>query len=383
MIKVALRKKKISKGRVSLYLDFYPAIVKADGTTTRREFLKVYLTEKPTTPLERLDNKEQMNIAVAKLGKRTNELSKPEVYTEWEKSKLADSLKGEKDFLEYFRNITNTRIGSNKDVWEAAQKYLENYAGVGKLMFKEVDEEFAKGFAAFLLNTQTVRSSKTKVSNNTAVSYFNKFKAALKQAFKDGILSVDINGRIAPIKYEDTKREALTKEELTKLKETECKNPMLKNAALFSALSGLRFCDIKKMTWREIESVKEGERLKHFVNFTQQKTKAVEHHPINEQAFRLLGERRDPNLNVFQGLEYSAYENRNLAHWIGLAGITKDITFHNFRHSYATLMLNRGIDIYTVSKMLGHKNVKTTSIYAKVVDSTKRVAADSLNDIEF
>ena len=81
---------------------------------------------------------------------------------------------------------------------------------------------------------------------------------------------------------------------------------------------------------------------------------------------------------VFEGLKYSAYHNKHLFQWIGAAGITKNITFHSFRHTYATLQLFHGTDIYTVSKMLGHKDLKTTQIYAKIVDDTKRKAANKI-----
>jgi site-specific recombinase XerD len=100
--------------------------------------------------------------------------------------------------------------------------------------------------------------------------------------------------------------------------------------------------------------------------------------PISEQAYSFLGERKQPNDKVFEGLTYSAYSNKHLATWIGLAGITKDITFHSFRHTYATLQLSQGTSIYTVSKMLGHRELKTTQIYAKVMDKAKREATDKI-----
>ncbi len=81
---------------------------------------------------------------------------------------------------------------------------------------------------------------------------------------------------------------------------------------------------------------------------------------------------------VFEGLQYSAYQNSLLKEWIIKAGITKAITFHCFRHTYATLQLSQGTDIYTVSKMLGHRDLKTTQVYAKVIDLTKRAAADKI-----
>ena len=152
-------------------------------------------------------------------------------------------------------------------------------------------------------------------------------------------------------------------------------NPLLKRAALFSALTGLRFSDIKNLVWGEIHhSVENG----YSIQFTQQKTKGVEVLPISEQAYSLMGERKEPSDKVFEGLTYSAYENKHLYQWIGAAGITKDITFHCFRHTFATLQLSHGTDIYTVSKMLGHRELKTTQIYAKIIDQTKREAANKI-----
>ena len=162
---------------------------------------------------------------------------------------------------------------------------------------------------------------------------------------------------------------------MNKLAQTDCPNPILKTAALFSALTGLRFSDIEKMTWNELEHV-EGQG--YFIHFKQQKTKGIEVLPISEQAYQILGEKKQPTGKVFEGLQYSAYQNRHLLKWLQAAGITKDITFHCFRHTFATLQLSGGTDIYTVSKMLGHRELKTTQIYAKIIDQTKRTAADKI-----
>ena len=110
-----------------------------------------------------------------------------------------------------------------------------------------------------------------------------------------------------------------------------------------------------------------------------QKTQRDNYLPISEQAFSLCGNHPgNPNENVFLGLKYSAYNNKQLTEWIEAAGIAKNITFHCFRHTFATLQLYNGTDIYTVSKMLGHKDLKTTQIYAKIVDEAKRTAADKI-----
>ena len=81
---------------------------------------------------------------------------------------------------------------------------------------------------------------------------------------------------------------------------------------------------------------------------------------------------------VFEGLPAPSWISKPLARWIEASGITKHITFHCFRHTYATLQLSNGTDIFTVSKMLGHTNVRTTQRYTKVVDEKKENAADAI-----
>jgi integrase len=374
-VKVTLREKPISKGRKSLYLDFYPGIIDhKTGQETRREFLKLYIFEKPKNPIDKAHNKETLDIANAIRQRRENEINKPEIYTEFEKEQLRNKELGEKDFIEYYTQLAYKRRNSNHDNWMSALNYLNDFTG-GKLKFSEVNEKFMEDFRYFLLNAQSRRSKKTKLARNSAVSYFNKVKAALKQAYKDRLLQYDLNVSVPQIKAEEPQRNYLTKEELSTLANTPCNNPLLKDAALFSCLTGLRFSDIKKLTWGEVERNNEGYQLK----FRQKKTKGSEVLPISKQALELMGERGNPDEKVFKGLKYSAYENRHLYQWIGAAGIIRDITFHCFRHTFAVLQLEAGTDIVTLSKMLGHRELKTTMIYAKVVDRLKREAANRVN----
>jgi len=379
-IKVSLRQKKISKGRLSLYLDFYPAIPHPKtGKPTRREFLGHYIYEKPKTPIHKQHNTETLKIGESKRQKRENYLNKPEIYSELEKEQLRKKELGEQCFIEYFRKLANKRKASNHDNWVSALNYIEAFTN-GKLKFADLNEKFLEDFKEYLLTTKSKKSDKTTLSQNSAVSYFNKVKAALKQAYKDGILQTDLNAKISPIKAAETRREYLTLDELNKLVKTPCNDVLLKRAALFSALTGLRFSDIQKMTWGELEYIK-GQG--YFLNFNQKKTKGVEVLPISEQAYSFTEGTENPkdmpqDKPVFEGLKYSAYHNKHLFQWIGAAGITKDITFHCFRHTFATLQLFNGTDIYTVSKMLGHKDLKTTQVYAKIVDEAKRTAANKI-----
>ena len=374
-IKVKLRQKAISGNRQSLYLDFYPAIPHPEtGEPTRREFLGLYIFDKAKNPIDKQGNKETLQLAEQIRQKRENNLNKPEIYTGYELEQKRIKELGEQNFVAYFRSLADKRKASNHDNWVSAYNYLETFTK-GNLKFADLNEKFCNEFKEYLLTTKSNKSNKVTLAQNSAVSYFNKLKATLKQAYKDGYLPSDLNGKIQPVKQAETQRNFLTIEELNSLVKTECKNPLMKRAALFSALTGLRFSDIKNLVWGELEYI---EGNGYFIQFKQQKTKGVEMMPISEQAYSLMGERKEPTNKVFEGLTYSAYENKHLYQWIGAAGITKDITFHCFRHTFATLQLSKGTSIYTVSKMLGHRELKTTQIYAKIIDQTKREAADKI-----
>jgi len=374
-IKVKLRKKKISGNRQSLYLDFYPAIPHHEtGKPTRWEFLGMYLFDKAKSPIDKKHNNDTLQLAEQIRQKKENHLNKPEIYTGYEKEQIKIKEQGEKSFVQYFKALADKRKASNHDNWISAYNYLKTFTK-GNLKFADLNEKFCNEFKEYLLTTKSNKSNKVTLAQNSAVSYFNKLKASLKQAYKDGYLPRDLNTKIEPIKQVETRRNFLTIEELNCLAKTECNNPLLKRAALFSALTGLRFSDIKNLVWGELEYI---EGNGYFIQFKQQKTQGVEMMPISEQAYSLLGEPKEPTDVIFEGLTYSAYENKHLYQWIGAAGITKDITFHCFRHTFATLQLSKGTDIYTVSKMLGHRELKTTQIYAKIIDQTKRDAADKI-----
>lgn len=282
-------------------------------------------------------------------------------------------------FIDYLEKLSKKRKGNNITVWNIAIQYLKDFTN-DQLLFEQLNTDLFDEFKDYLLTTKSKRSKSKKLSKNSAVSYFNKIKAGLKQAFIDGYLIQNLNDKIRPIKEEETHKQFLTIEELKKLVLYPCKSEVHKNAGLFSALTGLRFSDIQKLTWNEIEYIeKEGYILK----YKQKKTSNVEVIPISDQAYSFTNGTRNPKemdqtKKVFENLVYSAQRNTLLKEWIQSAGITKNITFHCFRHTYATLQLYNGTDIYTVSKMLGHKNLKNTQIYAKIVDAKKRETVNKI-----
>ncbi|MDD2303918.1 MAG: site-specific integrase [Prolixibacteraceae bacterium] len=308
---------------------------------------------------------------------RQREYDNADLYSDAETAQVEQKERLQQNFIEYFDKVTAKRHANSSTSilinWQRAVEFLKQFAG-NTLMFSQINNRMAEEFKIFLLSAPLGGNKTGTLSQNTASTYFSIFKAALKQAFVDGYLTVDLSAKIKGIQDQESRREYLSIDELNTLATTPCERDVLKRAALFSALTGLRHCDIQKLRWKEISI--DGNQAK--LHFTQQKTKGVEYTPISEQALQLCGEQGNPEQFVFEDLPDPSWISRPLKQWVGAAGIKKKITFHCFRHTFATLQLSNGTDIYTVSKMLGHTNVKTTQIYAKVVDEKKNKAAQAI-----
>lgn len=363
MSKVTLRKKILSSGRISFYLDYYPPIPHPrDGKLIRKEYLKLYMISEPRHEVDRTFNKQTELIAENIRAKRQLDIQ----------NRHYGFLSAERSmgsFIDFFRDLARKKKGTNSDVWYMALRYLTAYAGID-LRFADITVFFCDDYKEYLLSAPAIGYRKKRISNNTALSYYNKFRFALKVAFKADFLTENIYEKTEGIKEHDTQREFLTIKEFQLMASIPIEPVSMKNAGLVSGLTGLRFSDIKNMKWGDVR----GEEGDYYIQFRQKKTKGAELLPISDQTFSLLGKRGEPEDSVFPDLYYNQMREF-LAKWVALSGIYKHITFHCFRHTYATLQLSMGTDIYTVSKMLGHRDVKTTQIYTKVIDSKKKEAA--------
>lgn len=356
-MRVKLRKEQISNGRFSLYLDVY---IDKDNQYQKR--LKMYL-EKEKSKADKDKNKETIRLAELIRNKLEAEILQKKFGQYDPRQDYSYS------FIKYFDKLVAHRYetGVNWVTWRSCQKHLHNFTKK-KMSFDEVTETWMEGYKAYLLS---------KVSQNSAHSYFNIMKRTVHTAFRDKLLENDPAMIVKTPRQVDTHRECLTEEELQRLKVEECRYPIMKKAFFFSVLTGLRWSDVNKLTWKNIVK----EEGQHYIIFTQKKTREAERLPMNKEARKLIGERADDNERVFVGLKYSAWHNVALTQWMCKAEIKKHITFHSARHTNATLLLNNGVDIYTVSKMLGHKELKTTQIYAKLVNEKKIEAVEKLPSI--
>jgi integrase len=381
MIKVHLRKKKLKTGKLSLYLEYYKGFKTLPNGKLKHlrdyEYLKLYLIENPTSSTDKKKNREKLELAEQILAIR-----KAEIYQG--KFRIQNNHKGKTTVLDFYESKKEERYDTkgNYDNWEAAQKHLENYCPA-HITFNDVDLDFIKGFKKYL-DTVAVTQSRKNLSQNTKHTYFNKFRAAMKAAFDEGYLKENLIVKVKGFAMGESKREYLTSEELLILSKTPCKIPILKRAFLFSALTGIRWSDINKLKWSEVreEGIDSSGNEIFRIVFKQKKTEGVEYLYISKQARKLLGERTKPEERVFTGLRYSAHNNLQLLRWCMFAGIGKHITFHSARHTNAVLLLENGADIYTVSKRLGHKEIRTTEIYTKIIDRKMKEAANMVPKLE-
>lgn len=376
-MKITLRKKKLTTGKFSLYIEYYKGSIQSEQGKTEHvrhfEYLKEYLIIDPETPLEKKTNEEVQKKAEQILAIRRAEYAQG-------KYGIKDRSKNKLLFLTYYDKLKEERYETkgNYDNWDAAQKHLENYCKKRKITFEDIDEEFVLGFKKFLTTTTRTKSN-TPLSQNSRYTYYNKFKAALRKAFEDGYTSKNYAATVKGFAQGETSREYLTHDELQALVKAECKHPVLKSAFLFSCLTGLRWSDINKLTWSEVRETSDEAQLV----FKQKKTAGQEYQFISPQARELMGKRKQEKDRVFQGLKYGAHFNAEILRWCMRAGITKHITFHSARHTHAVLLLENGADIYTVSKILGHREIRTTQVYAKIVDKKKKEAAYLIPELMF
>ena len=371
-----IKTENFERWKISLYIEYYKgSSTNLEGKRIHLrdfEYLKMYLYSEPKSTKERNENKETLALAYNVLTIRKTEYIQG-------KYDLKDTIKSKRLFLNFFADLTEEKqkqdSSNNYGNWFSTLQHLKKVVSKN-MTFDEVDENFIKKVRKYFENDALTKSD-LPLSQNSKYSYFNKFKAALRNAFDEGYLTVNYAAKIKSFEQAESQREYLTFEELQSLAKAECKYPVLKKAFLFSCLSGLRWSDINTLLWSEVRD--EGEFTK--INFRQEKTDGVEYLYISKQARELLGERQDPQDRVFRGLKYGMTYNTEIIRWCNRAAVPKHITFHSARHTNAVLLLENGADIYTVSKRLGHRELKTTEIYAKNVDKNMKAAAEIIPEL--
>lgn len=269
------------------------------------------------------------------------------------------------NFIEFFRLSI---AGKKFPAYLGALKYLHDFSG-GSIPFESLNAALLERFKDYLLSCD-------EIIDNTASSYLVITKSIIRQAWRQGFIPEDFCGKVRGIKVLAPFRHFLTLEQVEALSRSKCDNEMVKQAFLFACFSGPRLSDIIKLQWSEISLINGSP----FIQFQQKKTGQHETCPIPEQAVKILADVKklhpyfapEGNDRVFILPAYSEIM-KVLKTWGGRSGLSWNLHFHVSRHTAATLMLTSGADLYTVSKQLGHKNIRETQKYARVID-LKRVS---------
>lgn len=338
----------------------------------KREQLDQFLYTEPKTKPEKQHNKETLQLIENIKAKRIAEAAAGQ-------HGFTDTSKTGANFFKFYDQLMQAKAkdntSSNYSVWQGCRMQLKKYHTDENLTFEQVTPEWLEGVRRFF-EFQATSKTGNRISKGTASVYFNKIRATVNDAFQKGIITRNPLAQVKSIKPESNERVYLTIEEVRALVTTECRYDVLKRAFLFSCLTGLRWSDINKLDWSEVSQL-DGV---HRITFNQKKTGTLQYLDITEQAYKLLGEPEKQG-RVFVGLRYSSWMNTEILRWTMAAGISKHVTFHSGRHTFAVSLLSNGVDIYTVSKLLGHSEISTTQIYADVIDAVRKDAMHKIPDI--
>ena len=350
---VKLRQRKLKSGNVSLYLDIYLG-------NKNRQYEWLGITYNPKIKPEK---RQKMNMAQEIRAKREVEL----IAGDYD---IIPAHKKRSNFVEYFEKLAEEFYEKGQRSYMNAFHHLKEYTN-GNITFNAVNEVFLEDLKRYFLS---------KVSNNTAHTYFSVIKASLRKAYKEKIIHYNPASKVKQISKKNSQRVYLTLDEVKKLNQTECNDIIVKYAFLFACNTGLRISDIKRLRWDNI-SFEENK-----VIVTQKKTKESLYLPLSKSARNILHElmsnKNDNKSNKVFDLPSDGKIRKDIIKWVKDAGINKSVSFHTSRHTFATLSLSLGVDLYTVSKLLGHTDIKNTQIYAKVIDDNMQKAVDKLPDLD-
>lgn len=368
---VTLRTKPVSKGRQSYYLDIYK-----DGQR-KYEFLKLYLVP-ATNEAAKIQNANTEQAAKAIRNQRELEI----IQGKGGLAPVSNSKLLLLDWMEEYRKIKLATGQSNERALsvEKVIAHLKAYAGE-KTKLSAVDSDFCKGFVAYLGNATSGKHKQNPkpLASSTANAYFQLFTSALNEAVRQKKIATNPVLYLSredkkPIKAEKSNRTFLTIEEVKQLAAIDFKNESIKQAFLFACFTGLRISDIRNLTWGNIVE----RNGSFFVTITMQKTREPLTIKLNKQAAKWLPQ-KNATKEVFDLPVYNAIINDKLKRWAKKAGIEKSLCFHMSRHTFATMELTLGADLYVVSKLLGHNDVSVTQIYADIINKKREEAVDLMD----
>lgn len=397
-----LEQRLLADGQISLYLEYYlgrqsePVLDEAGDPVLydsgkmkgkpkfkvrhirRKENLNLYLVANPRTPLERQQNKETLELAKKiRFEKGQQLLESVEGYR----------LKKDRDinFLDYFQSYIDSY--TKKDI---------NMIGIALRRFKDFLKEtpeynkFMKRIKPEQITRDMVEAYteylQTRSKGEGARSLYARFKKVIKYAVEHDVMAKNpCTGIVIKVDDQQLKKDVLSTDEIQTLIATHYKqeNPNIRRAFIFCLYCGLRFCDVKDLTFKNVDYSNK------LLKFEQNKTKGHSANsgvviPLNDGLLKLIGEPTDSGNRDEVIFPLPTYEAclKAVGRWVKRAGIEKHISWHCARHSFAVNILNNGANIKTVASLLGHSGLKHTEKYTRAIDSLKQEAINSLPELK-
>ena len=368
---VRLRKRRLLNGSYSLYLDIY------DSGNRIKEYLKLYLLPERTAKAKE-QNKKTLELAETiraerMLALQANKSSFFQVSRKELGIPFAKYMRGEVERMKELRTPDYIRRYTSGIKW--VEKF-DTQTPLGK-----IDKKWLQGFIKFL--SITPGKYGRLLNQNTVHEYLIYVANILNIAVREGILQSSPTKMLSaidrPKKY-DAGRDYLTIEELDRMQKVTSigKYQHIRGAFLFACFCGLRYSDIMQLKWKNIRATEEGLVIEKKI----QKTQRPIYLPLSKKASNILPERGKESDLVFSLPKSMVTVEAYIKVWSEFAGIEKHVTFHTSRHTFAVNILALGGDIYTLSKLLGHKRVATTQIYAEVLDENKKKTMQLLDKLD-
>lgn len=368
---ITLRVKELQGGRKSLYLDYY---VSADKNHAHKyEFLKLYLLPE-TSKENREKNKETIKAAKAIHAQRLLDYVHGKANIKTAKGKAFTLI----DYMKYYASL-KSEYGQSEERAKTIDKVIKHIeAFKGNVLLSDIDKTYCLNYIRYLASAKGFRGDAV-LSKHTATHYYAVFVAVLNQAVREELIDVNPTTRVNPeerkaISPAGSTRTYLSLDELQRMIDTRCGSENVKRAFLFACFTGLRHSDIVTLQWDDIK--KEGDQM--FISKQMVKTRQNIIVPIGKSAKKYLP-KKDGRKYVFTLPSLSSV-NLCLKTWAKRAKVNKTVSFHVSRHTFATSLLTKGADLYTVSKLMGHKDIGVTQIYAEIVNQKKVDAISLLDD---
>ena len=336
-------------GKLMIYLQYSKPIILPDGKRRKSESLKMDIYTDPKNKIESQYNEKILECA--ELVRCNRQIALITGYYGLNNMNRMDD-----SFFDY---IDEKIDRCQSDKYNGIKQCLNNCFNK-TLKFKDLNVDMCEEFRVYL----NCLVNAGRYSSNTVTAYFNKFLNLIKLAYNENIIPYDYSQKVPKMKWEEPIKEYLTEQEVRKLLSTPYPNKVFKSGVEFTLNTGLRHSDILDLKHSHIKYQGDGNIILSKVIVKTGKTLII---PLNDAAVNLISKKGEGQ--VFKGFPDNNRANKMLKEWLEKAKISKALTFHGLRHTFAMTAVARGIDIYALKELMGHASIENTLIYAKMLPS--------------